>query len=162
MKVSIFLLVLALVGCGKSESEDRYQLTSAGDGKVFRLDKRTGEVALVTPDGIRPVGESKEDSLGLFAGEKPTSKTARSDSSEAVVTKKDLEAESVRRAELYAFLNSSQSAQQTKTKLQAGQIGKEEARNILSALLPKSLGPLPPDSETEDWGVLARKYNSSR
>lgn len=190
MRTWVLLSALALLsGCSDSEKQERYQLTSSGDGKLYRLDKKTGGVALITPDGIRNVGpleaqrpctpadigadfanwkanrDGKEDRKELDCARLSPKKTFKewkaendSNTDNAVETKKDVANENARRAQLYAVLSNSIPAQETKSKLTQGLIGKGEARTILEALIPMHLRPLPPSGESEDWSLRAKNY----
>ena len=51
----VFIVVLAvalLSGCDWSLVQPRYQLITATDGKIYRLDIKTGTVHYVTPSGM--------------------------------------------------------------------------------------------------------------
>lgn len=78
MKRVLFILILVLLtGCGKADwlskapdkstdkPADKFSLVASTDGKVYRLDKQTGEIALVGPDGIKIIGSPK-DPLGIL------------------------------------------------------------------------------------------------
>jgi hypothetical protein len=68
-----FLSFVLLTGCGSAFNQskpadkpaDKFSLVASTDGKVYRLDKQTGEIALVSPDGIKIIGSSK-DPLGIL------------------------------------------------------------------------------------------------
>jgi hypothetical protein len=60
----VALSLLLFAGCQNFQLQDRYQLVSSSDGKVYRLDKKSGEIALVTPNGIRIIG-AFNDPLGI-------------------------------------------------------------------------------------------------
>lgn len=70
MKISVLLLGMFIVaGCGRQTSAPaQYQLANSSDGKVYRLNTSSGEVCLVTPDGLTPVpvliGDKKK--IGRF------------------------------------------------------------------------------------------------
>ena len=64
MKNDLILSLFFFTGCQDLQFQDRYQLACSSDGKVYRLDKKSGEVALVTPDGIKVIGAS-DDPLGI-------------------------------------------------------------------------------------------------
>jgi len=73
MKRMLFVLSLVLLtGCGSAicpnksieKSSDKFSLVASTDGKVYRLDKQTGDVVLITPEGIKPIG-APNDPLGI-------------------------------------------------------------------------------------------------
>ena len=53
--LSVLLAVAVLSGCDWSVVQPRYQLITATDGKIFRLDIKTGAVHYVTSDGMFPL-----------------------------------------------------------------------------------------------------------
>lgn len=52
------IIVFSLVACEKGHSTDVYQLTASSDGRVYRLNKITGEIWLVEKDGLKVIGSS--------------------------------------------------------------------------------------------------------
>ena len=52
------IIVFSLVACEKGHSTDVYQLTTSSDGRVYRLNKITGEIWLVEKDGLKVIGSS--------------------------------------------------------------------------------------------------------
>lgn len=133
MKAFLLLaMTVGLVGCDKHNAE-RYQLTSSADGNVYRLDKKTGEVGLVRPDGVHIVGS--QDPLSVLQA----------------AAKNEI----ARRQRVYAFLSTSKPAQEVRARLAGGRIGNEEARTILESLIPRELGTLPRGAEKEDWEARA-------
>ena len=76
-RILFFLSLVFLTGCGSAnwpskapdkstdKSTDKFSLVASTDGKVYRLDKQTGEIALVGPDGIKIIGSPK-DPLGIL------------------------------------------------------------------------------------------------
>jgi hypothetical protein len=68
--VAVLVSMAFISGCQQSEpKQERYQLQTSTDGHVYRLDKISGEVALVSPDGMRIVGAPK-DPLGIRGNSK--------------------------------------------------------------------------------------------
>lgn len=69
----LFSSFVLLTGCGSTinpskhvhKPTDKFSLVASTDGKVYRLDRKTGEVALIGPDGIRIIGSPK-DPLGIL------------------------------------------------------------------------------------------------
>ena len=67
-----FLSLVLLTGCGSGfspsnpaeKTTDKYSLVASTDGKVYRIDKQTGDVVLITPEGIKPIG-APNDPLGI-------------------------------------------------------------------------------------------------
>jgi len=132
------LILCVLGGCSRLGEHEKYQLVSAADGKVYRLNRTTGEVTLIPPEGLRVAG------------------AAGAQSSEGVLAKGDIDKEFVRRAQVYMFLSGSSLAKQIQTKLVEGRTNTEEARGALSTLLPKELGSLPLGAEKENWAASAK------
>lgn len=54
--IALFFALL-LGGCDQLPGERRYQLVTSPDGKVYRLDTKTGAVHYVTPDGTFSLSE---------------------------------------------------------------------------------------------------------
>jgi len=63
-RLLFFLSIVLLTGCGSAfcpnkpteKSTDKFSLVASTDGKVYRLDKQTGDVVLITPEGMKPIG----------------------------------------------------------------------------------------------------------
>ncbi len=53
----LLLISIVLTGCKWPTSSQRYQLLATSDGKVYRLDSKTGAVDYVTPDGTYSLSE---------------------------------------------------------------------------------------------------------
>ena len=51
------LLLLVLSGCDWPLAQSRYQLNTATDGKIFRLDAKTGAVHYIMSDRMVPLSE---------------------------------------------------------------------------------------------------------
>jgi hypothetical protein len=74
MKIVIVLFLFltvcgcGIVGSGEGFRTDRYQLVASSDGKVYRLDKKTGEVSTIDGNSIRSIGNSDQTNLvvGMF------------------------------------------------------------------------------------------------
>jgi hypothetical protein len=49
------LVAILLTGCDQLPGGQRYQLLASPDGKVYRLDVKTGAVHYITPDGMFPL-----------------------------------------------------------------------------------------------------------
>ena len=56
MLIAVLVLV-ALSGCEWSLAQSRYQLITATDGKVYRLDAKTGAVHYISPDRMVPLSD---------------------------------------------------------------------------------------------------------
>ena len=71
-RLLFFLSFVLLTGCGSAfnpskpadKPADKFSLVASTDGKVYRLDKQTGDVVLITPEGIKPIGKPN-DPLGI-------------------------------------------------------------------------------------------------
>ncbi len=67
--ILLFLSIALLAGCGNvtndDKSFDRFSLVASTDGKMYRLDKKTGEIAIVGTDGIKIIGTPANDPLGI-------------------------------------------------------------------------------------------------
>lgn len=50
--VAVFVIGFALAGCNSATESPAYQLITAQDGKLFRLNSQTGETYLVTDSGL--------------------------------------------------------------------------------------------------------------
>ena len=71
-RLLFFFCIVLLTGCGSAfcpskpaeKSTDKFSLVASTDGKVYRLDKQTGDVVLIAPEGIKPIGKPN-DPLGI-------------------------------------------------------------------------------------------------
>jgi len=50
--VCIFACTSLLLGCNQPSSQEKYQLQTTAEGKVFRIDKNNGDISLATPEGL--------------------------------------------------------------------------------------------------------------
>lgn len=59
--------IVAVLGAALLAWMGRYELASTGAAAVFRLDRWTGEVAICTPQGCRPLPQSARAAENPFA-----------------------------------------------------------------------------------------------
>ncbi len=48
----VIVATLLVAGCDSYVFQSQYQLHTAPDGKIYRLNQKSGEIHLVTPDGL--------------------------------------------------------------------------------------------------------------
>ncbi len=58
--VFIALIGIILTGCDSSLVQQRYQLQTTTDGKVYRLDTKSGDVCYITPKSIFTLGKGTQ------------------------------------------------------------------------------------------------------
>lgn len=63
----------------------------------------------------------------------------------------ELDREFARRKQIYAFLSTNSEALKIVAAYKRGETQKDAARSLLSAIIPLSLGPLPPNAEDGNW-----------
>lgn len=57
-KIWILFCFVFLTGCNNCSAPTRFELICSTDGRVYRLDKKTGEVSLVTPEGMKTIPDA--------------------------------------------------------------------------------------------------------
>ncbi len=63
-RIVVLFGFIFLAGCNDFPTAAPYALVSASDGAVYRINKKTGEIALVTRDGVKIIGAAN-DPLGI-------------------------------------------------------------------------------------------------
>ncbi len=63
-----FILIIAvatLVGCGETwnASSNRYQIVASSDGRVYRLDVKTGEVTAIEQGAMHKLSQAEQTPL---------------------------------------------------------------------------------------------------
>ncbi len=138
MLTLVFLLLVSCSFLAKKEESHYTVIACPGMSTPILLNETTGESWQLTHSGWQPIAMLK----GVVA----TSNDIR---------KEDIQKEIDRRKKIYEILGQNQEAAKIVAAYKSGATNKTEARTSLQAIVPKSLGSLPPGAEDGNWSSLS-------
>ena len=146
------LIVFVLTGCSRPAQEPqttRFMVVPVGNGAAILTDQSSGDTWRLTESGWVPIRRLSVDPMGNDPlGIRP--------SAPPPVSSAQIAAELGRRNAINEFLAKSADAGRIAQQLKAGAISSEQARAQLQALVPQSLGSLPPGAEAGVWHPMGK------
>lgn len=139
--ITLTLVFLSLVSCrfpGNKEESHFAVIACPGISAPILLNETTGESWQLTHSGWQPIAMLKES-------------VATADD----IRKEDIRKEIDRRKKIYKILSQNQEAAKIAAAYKSGVTSKTAARTSLQAMVPQSLGSLPPGAEDGNWSSFS-------